>query len=183
MWTMKLGRPPTAPKLPIAMIGISARPVRSSPSMLHETIAVREAVHGPSPPRRSRLGAAGFGGTSAAFGFAGRSVSLIEGTAATTATKHRGSCDPERHFTVQLRCNAARQRAAIPILHRLLDHLVGDGEPLHSNRFSFVSESLPCLSSAFCALRRETIMALSEAKKPTAAAKTSRPVTLRAFSV
>jgi hypothetical protein len=40
---MKLGRPPTAPLLPIAMIGISARPVGSSPSMLHETVAVREA--------------------------------------------------------------------------------------------------------------------------------------------
>src|SRR6202035_6054030 len=40
------GCPPTAPLLTIAMIGISARPVGGSPLMLHETVAVREAVHG-----------------------------------------------------------------------------------------------------------------------------------------
>lgn len=41
------GRPPTAPLPPIAMIGSSAAPVGSSPSMLHETVAVREVAIGP----------------------------------------------------------------------------------------------------------------------------------------
>jgi DNA-binding protein HU-beta len=51
---------------------------------------------------------------------------------------------------------------------------------LPAKRFSFVSESLPRFRSAFRALRRETIMALSgEAKKPTAAAQANRPVTLK----
>jgi DNA-binding protein HU-beta len=44
----------------------------------------------------------------------------------------------------------------------------------------FLAESLPWCHSAFRALRRKTIMALSgKAKKPTAAPKTSRPVTLK----
>ena len=44
---MKLGCPPTATMLPIAMLGISARPIGSSSSMLHEIIALREAAPGP----------------------------------------------------------------------------------------------------------------------------------------
>jgi hypothetical protein len=44
---MRLGRLPTAPLLLIAVNGISARPVSRSPSMLYETVAVRETDHGP----------------------------------------------------------------------------------------------------------------------------------------
>ena len=43
---VKLGRPPTAPALSIANIGTSARPGDSYWSILHQTVAAREAVPG-----------------------------------------------------------------------------------------------------------------------------------------
>jgi len=41
---MKLGRPPTATVLPIAMIGTSARPAGSSGKMLHQLCELAEAA-------------------------------------------------------------------------------------------------------------------------------------------
>jgi len=67
------GAPADSTCAAIAMTGSSARPAGSYHSILHETVLAREAVAGPKRSRRL-----------IAF------VSVIRGTAATTATKPRG---------------------------------------------------------------------------------------------
>src|ERR1700733_15401469 len=55
-------RPPPASTLPIRYEGLSARPHGSSRSMLHETVAAREAVCGPYDSPRLAVVASGLSG-------------------------------------------------------------------------------------------------------------------------